>query len=209
MYCCGPETLRIAASRVGDSTSRILVFPAWTLRCPLGISSLAEGTPMTRQPSTTRFGQALVSATIGAICGGMLASFGHVISSSTTVVIATIIGGAVLGGWLSRFWGAVNGALISGMLTAVGSVIGGSLIRVLCTITLCALLGGWLRWRSQERGDSGVTLLSQPRLWKHRQVAEFASSAGAPGARHSLAAAAADDHMWLRWDGFQTPRTLL
>lgn len=162
---------------------------------------------MTRQPITTRFGPILGSATIGAMCGGLLASFGSVISSSTPVIVGSILSCALLGAWLGRFGGGINGAIIGGMLTALGAVMGGSVVGVVCTISVCALLGGWLQWRSQERESADIIPQSLPSTEMDRLNAEFAYGARVPATRYSLAATLVDD-MWLRWEVFQASRML-
>src|SRR5262245_35036299 len=88
-------------------------------------------TAMKQQDTTTDLMRATVTAVICSICGGMLASFGNLISSSTFMVTATIVVAAILGAWLGRFRGAINGAILGGLATALGSVIGGSPIGVL------------------------------------------------------------------------------
>jgi hypothetical protein len=129
---------------------------------------------MRRLTFANRCSAALGSAMIGAIYGGLLASFGQVISSSTLMVVVTVVAGLTFGAWLGGCWGAINGAMFGGLATAFGAVVGGSLIGVFCTISACGLLGGWLRWRSSERGNDCVSLQQLPGVEHQTRQLQFA-----------------------------------
>src|SRR5262245_62029406 len=90
------------------------------------------------------------SALVGAMCGGLAAAFGNVISGSVLAGGIVVLAGVGLG-WLGgRFPGALIGAIGGAVAVAFGFIVGGTPAGVILTIATGALLAGWVRW-ARER----------------------------------------------------------
>ncbi len=93
-----------------------------------------------------RAGRVLGGALIGALCGLVVAAFGHTISGSAVAAVVVILLACLIGAWAGRLPGALLGALLGLLTVAFGQVVGGTALGIGVTVAGCALLGGWGAW---------------------------------------------------------------
>jgi hypothetical protein len=93
------------------------------------------------------------SVLVGAVCGLVVASFGHVISSSPLAVAVTVGLAAGLGAATGEWAGLAVGAILGVLGISLGYVVGGTPLGVGLTTLAGAILAGWLQWQDDRRSE--------------------------------------------------------